>query len=185
MEIAMASKEHINKYKMAHMVGVAEYMRERASDYGLNPDEMYVVGLLHDIGYLKGRAGHELSGAMLLDRMGLLKYSFAIEFHGNKLREMFTDYLFNKSEHIGSFDRKTKGHIITLLVEADSSVDVRGFRVGFEKRLKDIGERYGYHSAAYETVSDNIAFIKEYQRNWGIGKPIKLYHKEKIPREKE
>ena len=28
-----AHKEHINKYKMAHMIGVAEYMRERAEDY--------------------------------------------------------------------------------------------------------------------------------------------------------
>ncbi len=185
MEIATASKEHINKYKTAHMIGVAEYMRERANDYGLNPDEMYVVGLLHDIGYLKGHSGHEQYGAMLLDKMGMLKYSFAVELHGNKLRELFTDYMFNKFEHIGSFDRKTKGHILTLLVEADSSIDARGFRVGFENRLKDIGERYGYDSIAYETVSDNIAFIKEYQQSWGIGKPIKLYHKEKIPREKE
>ena len=47
-----AHKEHINAYKTAHMIGVAEYMRERAKDYGLNPDIMYAVGLLHDIGYI-------------------------------------------------------------------------------------------------------------------------------------
>ena len=68
-----AHKEHINKYKMAHMIGVAEYMRERASDYNkgyykdpttfcrepvpiqIDPEEAYVVGLLHDIGYIYER----------------------------------------------------------------------------------------------------------------------------------
>lgn len=31
------------------MQGVAEYMYRNASKYGLNPEEMYILGLVHDI----------------------------------------------------------------------------------------------------------------------------------------
>mgnify|MGYP000442905199 FL=1 len=66
-----AHKEHINRFKMAHNIGVAEYMRENAEKYGLPADEMYVMGLLHDIGYIKQHKGHEEYGAELLETMGL------------------------------------------------------------------------------------------------------------------
>ena len=34
------------------MHGVAEYMYAHAEDRGLNKDSMYLLGLLHDIGYV-------------------------------------------------------------------------------------------------------------------------------------
>jgi len=69
----------------------------------------------------------------------------------------------------------TSGYV--LLLEADMSVDAKGYRVGFEKRLEDIERRYGHEHPACETVKANIRFIKEYQAEHGIGKPVKLYHK--------
>lgn len=164
-----ASKEHINKYKMAHMIGVAEYMRERAKDYGLNPDVMYTIGLLHDIGYLTGRVGHEQSGANILSAIGVDDdIRFTIAHHGENPYKV--------QEEFG------KGNItpeFVLVLEADMSINARGNRVGFENRLKDIGNRYGEDHIAYDTVQANIKFIKEYQAEHGIGKPTKLYHKHK------
>jgi hypothetical protein len=48
----------INRYKAAHMNGVAVHMAENAKRYGVSQKEAYVVGLLHDVGYISGRAGH-------------------------------------------------------------------------------------------------------------------------------
>lgn len=167
-----AHKEHINAYKMAHMIGTAEYMRERAKDYGLNPDVMYTVGLLHDIGYVDGRADHERYGADILKTMGVNdEISFAVKYHGE-----------NPYEIQKRFGKECISPVFVLLLEADMSVDARGFRVGFEKRLEDIGHRYGYDHAAYATVQANISFIKSYQAEHGIGKPVKLYHKNNYER---
>lgn len=160
-------KEHINKYKSAHILGVAEYMRERAADYGLDGDMMYAVGLLHDIGYLGGRAGHEAYGSRLLSGIGIDEdIAFAIENHGKKARDVEAKY--GKDAIRDEF---------ILLLEADSSVNARGYRVGFEGRLADIEQRYGVEHPAYETVKDNIDYIKEYQKERGIDKPYDLYHK--------
>lgn len=159
--------KHINRFKMAHMVGVAEYMRERATDYGLlYPDMMYIVGLLHDIGYLGGREGHEEYGAEILTTLGVdSDIVFVIAHHG--------DNPYKFQEEYGS-DAVTPEYV--LLLEADMSVDARGFRVGFNGRLKDISERYGYDHIAFETAKETIRFIKEYQQAHGIGKPTALYH---------
>lgn len=120
-----AHKEHINAYKMAHMIGVAEYMRERAKDYGLNPDIMYTIGLLHDIGYVNARADHERYGADMLNSMGLNEQiTFAIRYHGE-----------NPYDVQERFGKNSITREYVLLLEADMSVDARGYRVGFEKRL--------------------------------------------------
>lgn len=158
--------KHINRFKMAHMIGVAEYMRERADDYGLSPDVMYTVGLLHDIGYLGGRLGHERYGAAILSALNVDDdISFAIAHHG--------DNPYKFQEECGN-DAVTPEFV--LLLEADMSVDARGYRSGFDGRLKDIGERYGYDHIAFETAKETIQFIKEYQQAHGIGKPTALYH---------
>ena len=153
-----AHKEHINQYKMAHMVGVAEYMRERAEAYGLDADVMYTVGLLHDIGYLEGHIGHEQVGADILNRMGLSddnEITFSIRHHGENPYDL--------EEQYGKLP-----DILILMLEADMSVEKAGYRVGFRKRLQDIGERYGYDHSAYQTASDAVSYVKEQWRERDI-----------------
>lgn len=160
-------KEHINRYKMAHMIGVAEYMRERAEDYNLNPDEMYAVGLLHDIGYIGGRQGHEQYGAGIMENLGMdMDVIFAISHHGENMKEV-----------AAQFGKDNLYPLYVLMVEADMSVDAKGYRVGFEGRIEDIKNRYGEDHIAYATVKDNIDFIKEWQQEHGINKPSQLYHR--------
>ena len=152
-EPCKADKRHINKFKMAHMVGVAEYMRDHAEEYGLNPDEMYVLGLLHDIGYLEGRNEHEQYGAKMLSEMGLnMVYTYAICHHGDNPYALCPD-------GINPSDKAVKPYL--LLLEGDMSVNAQGYRVGFDKRIEDIGQRYGFDSEAYKTACDNVRFIKE------------------------
>lgn len=160
-----ANNRHINRYKMAHMIGVAEYMRERACDYGLDPNVMYTLGLLHDIGYLEGQAAHEKTGADILAKLGANEEAItAIANHGKNPYDIKTDEI---------------SPMFVLLLEADMSVDTRGYRVGFKGRTQDMIRRFGEGSEAHYMVLDNIKFIKDWQKEHGIGKPIRLYHDRK------
>lgn len=157
-----AHKEHINKYKMAHCIGVAEYMRERANDYGVDPDTAYTIGLLHDIGYLNGRADHEVSGAEILAGIGIKpEYKKAITLHG-------TDpYKQNYSD--------VDNPMYVLLLEADLSVDRAGYRIGFDKRLEDIishntGE---FVKLAGDTAANSQKFVKQWQAEHNVSAPPK------------
>lgn len=163
-----AHKEHINKYKMAHMIGVAEYMRERAVDYGLDPNMAYTVGLLHDIGYLEGRKDHENAGAEILLSLGIEEES-----------EVFNAVCYHGSNPYALSSSITNSSLLVLVYEADLSVDVKGYRVGFENRLKDIGKRYGFDSIAYSTAKSSIEFVKEYQEKNYIDKPKKEFFQSK------
>lgn len=144
----------IDRNRTAHMVGVAEYMYYNAGKYNLDPDEMYVVGLLHDIGYISGdKHGHEQYGADLIQKcfstnFGMPYIGEVIAHHGDRP----TDYL---SEHDLVPDE------LKLLWEADMSVDLTGENVGFEKRLADIGERHGFGSHPYETCKQTMDWLKE------------------------
>lgn len=163
-DVAQASARHINKRKMAHSIGVAEWMRERAENYGLNPDVMYTIGLLHDIGYIEGRKGHEQRGAEILSAIGVDEdIRFAIAHHGENPYKIQDEY--GKEAITPEF---------VLMIEADWSIDARGYRVGFDKRINDLKRRY---KDDYDdnVVKDTIRFIKEYQKEHGIGKPTKLF----------
>lgn len=152
-----ADKTHINKYKMAHMIGVAEYMRRHAYKYGLNPDLMYMLGLLHDIGYLRGRNNHEETGAALVHQIfdkdntaSMVDFEFAILNHGTDPYEI---------ERMYEGNIRTSYPALFLLYEADMSIGINGFNIGFKERLKDIKERYGEDSEAYYTASNTVDYV--------------------------
>lgn len=52
----------ITEGRIHHMHGVAEFMYNHAQEHKLMPDQMYFLGLIHDIGYINGKSGHEASG---------------------------------------------------------------------------------------------------------------------------
>lgn len=153
-EPKQAEKKHINRYKMAHMIGVAEYMRENAEKYGLDPDKMYAVGLLHDIGYLRGRVDHEINSvaiAELADEMA----NTAILCHGQTPAQAASKQYFTNTDEL-----LEKNPILVLLYEADMSIDATGYNVGYYGRLSDIGERYGYDHIAYKTAYETVTYLK-------------------------
>lgn len=163
MRYKEADKEHINKYKMAHCIGVAEYMRDNAEKYGLDKNEMYAVGLMHDIGYLEGRVGHEMTSCEILQGLGVKDdVLFAIVNHGTSPYAVED----KKGRHLLEVCPT-----LVLLYEGDMSVNAQGYRVGFDKRLEDIGDRYGYNHIAYQTASETVNYVKECLER--IGEPHK------------
>lgn len=151
-----------NKYE--HMKAVAEYMYRKAEEYGLNPEEAYTVGLLHDIGYIICKEGHAEAGAGLLRSMGLKeKYTDAVACHGTN------GY---------SIPMIKQSPIQYLLQEADMSIDKYGKTVGFDGRLRDIGSRYGFDSEAFKNASETVRYLKAYPFNVIYPKVIPVQEEE-------
>jgi len=141
--------KRIDDNRIKHMHGVAEYMYNNAEKYGLNKEQMYVLGLLHDIGYVKEKAGHEQYGGDLLDDLFYIDAAI-ITWHGSTPKE-YKDILL--------CDDKNIPKELVLLWEADMHIDLNGEDVGFEKRLEDIGNRLGTDSIAYKNCCDVVSWL--------------------------
>ena len=135
--------------KNQHMKSVAEMMYANAPALGLSEETAYVVGLLHDVGYIRSKDNHEVDGAEILKEMGFKdEYCDAIKYH-------------NRS----GYDLLREGIEITpmmmLLQFADMSVDKFGNKVGFDGRLKDLNDRYRYGSPIYHNIIDQQEFLQK------------------------
>lgn len=148
-------EKRINDKRMKHMHGVAEYMYTNAEKYGLDKNEMYVLGLLHDVGYVNGKSFHETFGADMLASMGLpLFITDAIRWHGTSPE----DYL-----DIHMCDVESIPKQLILLWEADLHIDQSGEDIGYELRLKDIGERLGFDSEPYRVCKETAKWLQSYK----------------------
>lgn len=147
----MENQKAISGDRIAHMHGVAEYMRVHAEEHGLPKNEMYLLGLLHDIGYLLGKEEHEKNGADFLTENGFpLKYVSSIRMHGKSLNDPIVD---------GHWSAET-----LLLIEADLHVDLSGENVGYDKRLEGIAKRHGKDSKAYCICAENVEWLRKHGR---------------------
>lgn len=122
----------ITENRMKHSLGVAKKMYEMTE--GRNEEHrraMYTLGLLHDIGYAFAKAGekHNKVGGEMLREQGY-KYWREVQTHGE-------------------VDVETMSEEWILLNRADLQVESAGVDVGVERRLEDIGERYGEESKEY------------------------------------
>ena len=97
-----------------------------------NKEDMYTLGLLHDVGKSKGVSGHEEKGAEILKSVGF-KYYKEVYYHGRVQDEYSSEAL-------------------DILNMADLTVNAFGDVVGFAARLLDIGERYGKDSIQYKNA---------------------------------
>ena len=138
----------------AHSLGVANYMREHAEERGLSPDDMFICGLLHDVGDVYGEYGNESIGALMLAHVGM-KSSIvsAIRLHslsGYKVEELYG---------INAVTPEYK-----LLLEANMRVDNRGNRVTYEERLEKLLFLYGKEHEVYRTCYDLCMYLKELEK---------------------
>ena len=145
----MKVSKEINRNKKMHMFGVAEFMYNEALKYGLKPDEMYVLGLLHDVGYIyDGWKDHEKNGQKLMERLGF-KDAEAIGLHGVDITE---DTVLSKEA--------------MLLIAADSCVDYEGNIGSYVSRRADIEARYDISDRDY--YLDRFDRRVEYLRKHGF-----------------
>lgn len=131
------------------MHAVAEYMYEHALEYNLVPDKMYVLGLLHDIGYIHEAVNHSLTGSFLLKGVGYELWDI-VSWHGS------TPAMYVEAKGV-SFDEIPNELI--LLWTADLSIGPNGEEIGFSKRLVDIAKRYGVDSKQYQNAEDTISWL--------------------------
>lgn len=117
--------------RLSHMGGVAK----RAADIALSltgnadfAEEMFVAGLLHDVGYaFAGADRHGAAGGEALSRCGY-KYSPAIAKHGNGVSLSLAESIINL---------------------ADMTTSKDGRQVSMEDRLAEIENRFGAASREY------------------------------------
>lgn len=120
----------IDNERLKHIFEVARLMKDKAKILGLDEEEMFTLGLLHDIGYEFGDSEeHHIVGFQILEKQNYM-YSKEVLYHGKP-----------NSEY--------KSLALDLLNFADMHIDKKGNYVSFENRLEDIKNRRGEQSMAY------------------------------------
>ena len=138
----------ISDERLKHSLEVARLMKELAEGAGWNKqkcEEMFVLGLLHDIGYesAEQQCEHAGLGGEMLKNQGY-KYWKEVSCHGK-------------------LDAEYSSEELTILNIADVSVDSTGKKVGVSARLSDIASRYGVDSKQYieaEQLARKIGLLK-------------------------
>jgi len=120
----------IDNDKLNHIIGVARLMKDRAVDFGLDAEEMFTLGMLHDIGFEFGTSEeHHKIGYEILKSQGY-KYATEVLYHGMPTSEYSSTAL-------------------DLLNYADLHISKTGDYVPFSLRLEDIKNRRGENSKHY------------------------------------
>lgn len=148
----------ISKERIVHMHCVAELMYKYADQFDckyLTKEELYHLGLVHDIGYLNGKKDHEEKGAELFNPDSTMYH--CIYWHGTTPQEYMKHYGYASKDDI-------PGELI-LLWCADMMVvscgEHAGECVGYEGLLENIKETYGEGSRSYKICNDTIQWLLE------------------------
>lgn len=132
----------IDENRLKHIVAVARLMKDNAEKYGLDAEDMFTLGLVHDIGYeFGGSEQHHTKGAEILEKQDY-KYFKEVLYHGKPN----TGY---------------ESPALDLLNFADMHINKLGEFVTYEDRLKDIADRRGYDSPHYRNCKIVIDNLKE------------------------
>ena len=145
-------QHRISKERMAHMHGVAELMYNCYEGFNcgqLTREQIYLLGLVHDVGYVSDKASHEEIGAELFPKDSV--FYECIKWHGNSPQE------YTSSKNISAKDVPAE---LVMLWWADlmieSTGEYAGQIVGIKSRLDSIKARFGEESKEFKT-SDNTA----------------------------
>lgn len=128
----------LSENRKKHMFAVAELMKKLAPEE--KKDQMYLLGLLHDIGYIYGQENHNKTGGNILKESGY-KYWQEVYYHGD-------------------YNPPYSSYELTLLNYADMHVSPDGQYISFEERLEDIKLRYGQDSCEYQNALKNIKIFE-------------------------
>lgn len=156
MDFVPAEEEFsISEDRIRHMHGVAELMYRFADNFhcrNLSKDEIYMLGLNHDIGYLNGKYAHETNGAILFSNRVI---RHCIQWHDS-----------SPEEYLKIFSREDLPRELIMLWWADMMVESAGENagkvVGFRKRLENISERYGRNSDIYRKCKEKVDWLIGY-----------------------
>lgn len=145
----------LSEERIKHMHGVAEFMYAHADEFEckqLDKEQLYVVGLLHDIGYIKSIHGHGVRGAELIGEETFM-YE-CIWWHEVPPQE------YMEVTHLSACEIPQE---IVLLWLADMSVESTGENagreIGVKQRLASIEEHFGSNSKQYRTSKQIVDWL--------------------------
>ncbi len=129
----------LTQNRINHIIAVANLMKEKAPLLGLDPDQMFVLGYLHDVGYaVQTDKLHSYFGGEILKKAGY-KYHQEVCNHGNP----YTEYT---------------SSALDLLNYCDMHINSNGELVSYEERLEDIKARRGEDSIEYK---NSLLIVKQ------------------------
>lgn len=137
----------LSQSKILHSMGVANFLYTYATSHYYDrktAQDLYLVGLLHDIGYLDNHTGiqHGEKGATILERNGYDKHYCDIIAHHGALTDVI-------SEHQ------------QLLWLADLCIDHQGNFIGYESRYNSICQRYSKTDYRRQNVASIIQELRQ------------------------
>lgn len=134
----------IDNDRLHHSYAVGKKMIEIGKQYRLSDlelQELFVLGLNHDIGYEFGNnSNHNVIGGKILKENNY-KYWQEVYYHGQ-------------------IECEYKSLYLDILNKADMQIDKYGNDVGYDKRLEDIKIRYGENSQVYIQCQNLINKLK-------------------------
>lgn len=137
----------ISENKLKHMLGVARECRNLARQKNLSEDlcdAMFIMGLLHDVGY------EDEEGSM----HGSVSEEFIRSFQ--KYSEDCCNAIFCHGLLFDNWDMFDE-----ILNRADMTISHTGDKITMEERLKGIEERWGSDSVHYKHACDVVKKLKE------------------------
>lgn len=137
---------------------VAEYMAAFAPCYDVDKESAFVLGLLHDIGYICGKDNHAAKGFDIMSKEGY-SLAYAIQLHGTSPR--YCQEVIFKTERKRKFPAQ-----LFLLWEADMHVNSYGKIVPFTERLRDIKSNYGADSEVYNIAKSTVEYVRAKQQDY-------------------
>ena len=140
----------ITDERLKHMRSVAEFMYKKAGNYDLDRDRMYILGYLHDIGFLYGPDGHSMHGARMVSK---ITGSFG------DFSNIIAAHEMSPSEYIEKTGQNTMPRELLLLWEADMSVSYDGRPVTYEQKLEEIKNTEG-EGDKYRNAKQIIDYLK-------------------------
>lgn len=127
---------NLSNNRLLHVNAVARFMYEHAEGDSGYKQDMYILGLLHDIGYISGESkDHSKTGGLMLKK-NHYKYWEEVQYHG-------------QIEAIGVYN----SYELDLLNSADLQINSKGELIGVEARLLDIKNRYGEDSLQFRNAN--------------------------------
>ena len=127
--------------KALHSLNVANFMKAWAPKLGLNPDDAWVIGWLHDVGYTEVVEGHNEYGAHMLGKFSTELAHYISVHDANAVIQDDMEF---------------------LLHLADFVVDETGKHVGINERIKSINLRNGFY------VAERLESEKDYLWKYAV-----------------
>ncbi|MBR1915124.1 MAG: HD domain-containing protein [Alphaproteobacteria bacterium] len=141
----------ITQNRWQHILGVARKCKEYALKFkpedGQFAEDMFLLGMLHDMGYefnQSNASSHAAVGGEILKRNNY-RYWQEVALHGDETAQNMSDELF-------------------ILNSADMSTGPNGEDFTFEERLNEIAQRFGKQSQAYQKCVIEIEKLKSDKR---------------------